>query len=128
MLRILILTIVLWTSPANTIRTRTIQNPDCAKVSVTCPEEIDATKPIKFTAKVVGGKRFGEVAYNWTVSKGTIVFGQGTDSIQVDLKGEDCRGVTATVEVGGLDPSCLRSASCAICDSNRPDNLDLLIF
>ena len=115
MLRVLGLTILLVTVPGNVFRTFQSQNPDCAKVSVTCPDELNLTKPLKFTAKVVGGKRYGEVTYNWTVSKGTITMGQGTATIEVDLKGEDCRGLTATVEVGGTDPSCSHAASCSVC-------------
>lgn len=92
------------------------QNPDCATVTVSCPDQVDSAKPLKFTAKVTGGKRYGEVTYNWTVTKGTIIFGQGTATIEVDLKGEDCRGLVATVEVGGTEPNnCNRLASCAVC-------------
>lgn len=115
MIRILILIIILAATPAEIVHPQEIQNPDCAKVSVTCPEELDLTTPLKFIAKVVGGKRYGEVTYNWTVSKGTISMGQGTSTIEVDLKGEDCRGLTATVEVGGTDPSCSHNASCSVC-------------
>jgi hypothetical protein len=92
------------------------QNPDCATVTVDCPDQIDSNKPIKFTAKVTGGKRYGEVTYNWGVTKGTISLGQGTATIEVDLKGEDCRGLVATVEAGGIEPkNCTRQASCAVC-------------
>lgn len=115
MLRTLMLAMVLVAIPADVSRTFLPQNPDCARVSVTCPDDLDLTKPLKFTAKVVGGKRYGEVSYNWTVSKGTIEMGQGTSTIEVNLNGEDCQGLTATVEVGGVDPSCRRDASCAVC-------------
>ena len=52
------------------------------------------------------------VTYNWTVSAGTISSGQGTSSITVDTAGLGGQSVTATVELGGLDPSCSRTASC----------------
>jgi hypothetical protein len=52
------------------------------------------------------------VTYNWSVSAGTISSGQGTSSIQVDTAGLGGQTVTATVELGGLDPSCSRTASC----------------
>lgn len=114
MLRILILTIVLAATPSGVVHTLEAQNPDCAKVSVTCPDEIDTTKPVKFKARVSGGKPRGELSYNWSVTKGTIETGQGTSTIEVDLKGEDYRGLTATVEVNGFDPACPRVASCSV--------------
>jgi hypothetical protein len=52
------------------------------------------------------------VTYNWSVSAGTISSGQGTSSISVDTAGLGGQTVTATVELGGLDPSCSRTASC----------------
>jgi hypothetical protein len=52
------------------------------------------------------------VTYNWSVSAGTITGGQGTSSITVDTAGLGGQSVTATVDVGGFDPSCSRSASC----------------
>src|SRR5258705_8817221 len=53
------------------------------------------------------------VTYNWSVSAGTISGGQGTSSITVDTAGLGGQTVTATVELGGLDPSCARTASCS---------------
>jgi hypothetical protein len=56
-----------------------------------------------FTANVSGG---GDVTYNWAVSAGTISSGQGTSSITVDTTGLAGQNVTATVDLGGLDPNC----------------------
>lgn len=114
--RILVLTILLLTnSAAIDSRFRTPQGPDCPTINVTCPEEIEPGKPLKFKANVVLGKPTREITYNWTVDKGTISFGQGTSTIEVDLEGKDCQGVTATVELGGVDPKCKRVASCTAC-------------
>lgn len=87
---------------------------DCPTISITCPDAVESGKPLKFMAKVEGGKSKGETTYNWTVDKGKIKSGQGTPTIEVDLEGQDCK-VTATVEVNGFDPSCPRSASCTTC-------------
>jgi len=46
------------------------------------------------------------------VSAGSISSGQGTSTITVDTTGLGGQSVTATVELGGLDPSCSRTASC----------------
>lgn len=51
------------------------------------------------------------VTYHWTISAGTIIKGQGTESITVDTRGLLGRTVTATVELGGLNPSCSLAAS-----------------
>jgi hypothetical protein len=52
--------------------------------------------------------------YGWSVTKGKIVFGQGTAVIEVDATGVDLEGLTATVEVSGFHPECPRVASCTI--------------
>jgi hypothetical protein len=49
--------------------------------------------------------------YNWSVSSGTISSGQGTSTISVDTNGVSGQ-VTATVNVGGADPSCSATSSC----------------
>jgi hypothetical protein len=78
-------------------------------VSVSCPSDVDLGSPITFTASVSGD---ASITYNWSVSAGTISSGQGTSSITVDTAGLGGQTVTATVELGGLDPSCSRTASC----------------
>jgi len=83
--------------------------PPCPTVSVSCPSEVDQGSPITFTASGAGNMN---VTYNWSVSAGTISSGQGTSSITVDTTGIGGQSVTATVELGGLDPSCSRTASC----------------
>jgi hypothetical protein len=83
--------------------------PPCPTVSVSCPSDVDQGSPITYTASVSGDMN---VTYNWSVSAGTISGGQGTSSITVDTANLGGQTVTATVELGGLDPSCSRTASC----------------
>jgi hypothetical protein len=83
--------------------------PPCPNISVSCPSDVDQGSPITFTASMSGDMN---VTYNWSVSAGTISSGQGTSSITVDTAGLGGQTVTATVELGGLDPSCSRTASC----------------
>jgi hypothetical protein len=83
--------------------------PPCPTVSVSCPADVELGAPITFNASGAGDMN---VTYNWTVSAGTISGGQGTSSITVDTSGLGGQSVTATVELGGLDPSCSRTASC----------------
>jgi hypothetical protein len=87
--------------------------PPCPTVSVSCPSEIDANQPITFTASVTGGAEGATFTYNWSVSAGTISSGQGTSTITVDTTGVSGQGVTASVTIGGADPSCTgTTASC----------------
>ena len=87
--------------------------PPCPQVAVSCPSDVDANQPITFTASVTGGDTAATYTYNWSVSAGTITSGQGTSSITVDTTGAAAQSVTATVSIGGADPSCTgTTASC----------------
>jgi len=87
--------------------------PPCPTVSVSCPSEVDPNQPITFTASVSGGDSSATYTYNWSVSAGTISSGQGTSTITVDTNGLAGQSVTATVSIGGADPSCTgTTASC----------------
>ncbi len=83
--------------------------PPCPTVSVTCPSDVDQGGALTFNASVSPS---GNVTYNWSVSAGTIASGQGTSSITVETGNLGGQSVTATVEVGGLDPACTKTASC----------------
>lgn len=85
----------------------------CSTVSVSGPAGV--TNPggtMTFTATASGAE-----SYNWTVSRGTIVSGQGSPSITVSTTEADAgQNVTATVEVGWAKqaadcPPCPNTAS-----------------
>jgi hypothetical protein len=80
---------------------------------VNCPTEGDPDSTITFTANFSQGTPQVSPTYNWSVSAGTITSGQGTSSITVSTAGLGGQTVTATVEFGGFDPSCGRTASCS---------------
>ena len=87
--------------------------PPCPVVSVSCPSDVGPNEPITFTASVSGGATGATWTYNWSVSAGTISSGQGTSTITVDTAGLAGQSVTATVSIGGADPSCTgTTASC----------------
>jgi hypothetical protein len=87
--------------------------PPCPVVSVSCPSDVEAGQPITFTASVSGGDTGATFTYNWSVSAGTISSGQGTSTITVDTANLGSQSVTATVSIGGADPSCTgTTASC----------------
>jgi hypothetical protein len=89
-----------------------VPNLVCPTLAVTCTDSVDEGQPITFTANFTQGTPTVSETYNWTVSAGTISSGQGTSSITVDTKGLGGQSVTATVEIGGVDPTCNRTASC----------------
>jgi hypothetical protein len=89
-----------------------IPNLICPNISMTCSDAVDEGQPATFTATFNQGTPTVSETYNWTVSAGTITSGQGTSSITVDTKGLGSQSVTATVEIGGVDPTCNRTASC----------------
>jgi len=101
------------TFSSTTVTVATCPNciPPCPTVSVSCPDNVQQGTPVTYTANVSGGP--GTQTYNWSVSAGTITSGQGTSSITVDTTGRGGQSITATVELGGLDPSCPRTASCS---------------
>jgi hypothetical protein len=86
--------------------------PPCPNVTVSCTDAVDVGQPITYTANVSGGAAGLTPTYNWSVSAGTISSGQGTSSITVDTAGLGGQSVTATVSIGGADPSCSTTASC----------------
>ena len=86
----------------------------CPQLSVTCPSDVEEGQPATFTANFTQGTPTVSETYNWTVSAGTITSGQGTSSITVDTAGVAGGSITATVEVGGVDPSCKRTDSCTV--------------
>ncbi len=83
----------------------------CPVISVRCPSDFDYTKPAIFKASISGIAPEG-IRYDWTVSSGTILEGQGTTTIKVDPGGQV---ITATVTISGLPDSCpARRASCSL--------------
>ena len=86
--------------------------PACPTVRISCPDHSLAGAPIDFTATVTGGTPNVPQVYNWVVSAGTIISGQGTNSIKVDTTGLAGQSVRATLSIGGYGLDC--SDSCTI--------------
>jgi len=88
--------------------------PPCPIVLVSCPSSLESKGSVTFEATVSGGYTEKTPTYEWSLSAGKIVSGQATPKVTVDVSGLKQNWVTATVAVGGFDPSCATVASCAI--------------
>jgi hypothetical protein len=86
--------------------------PSCPQVRVSCPDHATEKAAATFSANLSGGTPGVAATYNWTVSNGHIVSGQGTSSITVDTAGLAGQTITASVDVGGYGIPC--PASCSV--------------
>jgi hypothetical protein len=85
----------------------------CPNIIVSCPDKVRVGESVTFSANVSGGSPNIATVYNWTVSAGTIVSGEGTSTITVDTKGLGGQSIKATVLIPGYDAlNC--SASCVV--------------
>jgi hypothetical protein len=85
----------------------------CPPITVSCSEQVEPGNKIVFTTMVVMGTPAPAETYNWTTDEGTIIAGQGTPSITVDVSKSQGKTITGTVEIGGIDPACPKTASCS---------------
>lgn len=89
--------------------------PPCPLIKVSCPDAIDQSKPFTFSAVVIEGevKPYTPPSFHWKLNAGRIVKGQNSREIEVTATGADgFDSITATIQVGGFDPSCVATASC----------------
>ncbi len=90
-----------------------VVQPVCPAIEIVCPTDIALGQPITFSSRLTGGVPANTNAvYNWTVSAGTIVEGQGTESIKVDTTGLGGQTVRASLSVGGYNLEC--AAECGV--------------
>lgn len=80
--------------------------PVCPAVAVTGPTSAGIDQPLTFTSTYNGGTPGITPVYNWTVSAGTIIEGQGTDRIKVDTKGFAGQTIRASLSLGGYNLDC----------------------
>jgi len=87
--------------------------PVCPAIEISCPTTVALDQPLTFTSRYSGGVPANVTpVYNWTVSAGTIIAGQGTESIKVDTAGLGGQTVRASLSIGGYNLEC--SADCAV--------------
>lgn len=90
-----------------------VVQPVCPAIEIVCPTNVGVDQPLTFTSRANGGVPVNITpVYNWTVSAGTIMAGQGTDTIKVDTTGLAGQTVRASLSVGGYNLEC--AADCAV--------------
>src|ERR1700682_4149877 len=96
----------------------------CPNVTVSCPDAASENAPATFTATISGGSPGITPAYNWTISAGRIISGQGTPSITVDTTGMAGQTIRASLDVGGYGMRCPASCATSIPIMNKPRKFD----
>jgi len=105
-----LLALIIISTSAGWLRAQTRGIADCPTIRVSCLDT-DIGPVLSFSANVSGADPSAKLSFNWTVSGGRIISGQGTASITVDTP--DYGGTfVASVEVGGLPGPCANKASC----------------
>jgi len=90
-----------------------VVQPVCPNIEIVCPTNIGIDQPLTFTSNVIGGSNpANSPVYNWTVSAGSIIEGQGTNTIKVDTRGLAGQTVKASLAMDGYNLVC--SADCAV--------------
>lgn len=92
----------------------------CPTISLACPETVEAGQPVTLSANISGARADIQPVFNWTVSGGTIIGGQGTSAITVDTTGLGGNSFTANVQVEGFDQTCPLTATCAVTSNPLP--------
>lgn len=81
--------------------------PVCPNVRIKCPDQPVLGQPLVFTSEVSTTSPGAPTIYNWTVTAGRIIEGQGTPTITVDTSGlTGGQGVTAKLSMGGFPMDC----------------------
>lgn len=87
--------------------------PVCPTIEIVCPTSIGIDQPLTFTSRANGGTPSIPAVYNWTVSAGSIIEGQGTNTIKVDTSGLAGQTVRAYLTMPGYGTlNC--SADCGV--------------
>jgi len=92
----------------------------CPAISISCPETVEAGQPVTLSANISGARADVQPVFNWTVSGGTIIGGQGTSAITVDTTGLGGNSFTANVQVEGFDRTCPLTATCTVTGNPLP--------
>lgn len=87
--------------------------PACPAIEIVCPTTVGIDQPITFTARTTGGTPSITPVYNWSISAGSIIEGQGTNSISVSTTGLAGQTIRAYLYMPGYG-SLTCSADCGV--------------
>ncbi len=97
------------TSSANTSHAKQ----GCPKITIECPTELVAKgNPHPVSVNIVGADNKEKLSYQWSVSNGEIVEGQGTTSIKVRVI-NSYEPTKVTIKVCGLGGGCQNTTWCS---------------
>lgn len=111
---------------AQPVLTAAPENIPCPVPTIHYPADAEPQKPFVLLAElncpdeiVFRGRRIKiydkkRLTYNWKLSAGEIIEGQGTAQIRVDATRVKAEEITATLEVGGFAPECGNQATRSI--------------
>ena len=86
----------------------------CPGLSLKGPKDNKIAEGKELAVSVVPlGKRYEkyELTYNWSLSNGEILKGQGTDKIFIDTRGMKGQSASIMVEISGLKAGCENTAA-----------------
>jgi len=97
------------------------ENASCPVIEVIGGGVVRPGEPISFTANVRDKIKNSNFEYDWSVTQGTILSGQGTASITVETTGLLDISLTATAKIKGLPENCTNvfSESVSVSDGCR---------
>jgi hypothetical protein len=87
--------------------------PLCPTIDIVCPTNIGIDQPLTFTSRYTGGTPSITPVYEWSVNAGTIMEGQGTNTIKVNTTGLAGQTVRASLSMPGYG-TLLCSAACSV--------------
>ena len=91
----------------------------CPTITMSCPDTVQAGQPVTISANIGGRTADVIPTFEWTISGGTIIEGQGTSTITVDTT-NSAGTFDAQVRVLGFDQTCPTTAACSIASQPVP--------
>jgi hypothetical protein len=91
----------------------------CSEVRVSGASSVQEGTTTTFTARL-SDPSVNITSYNWSVSAGRIIEGEGTPNITVDTTGAGGQTITATVQAVGMSPECPATASASTDVEKKP--------
>ena len=86
-------------------------NSVCPKIEINAPFDlIREGEKMKFSVSISNSAKF-KLGYNWKISRGKIIDGQGKSFITIDTKDLGDVEINATVEITGLPANCINKFS-----------------